>query len=285
MCYSFGWENVSSEQRAALMSLKVEGFSQKTRPADMRTLNYVGAFENISDKAEYGFLYRISMSDSELDNGSSTATLLQLIENKKRQPLLGDKLRLASALAQFLRDFHNVGWLHKDFNFNNILFFNIQDSEQSSSLILATQVLERSYVVGLQESRLGGKTWHTVGSASSANFQDYQHSEYARTGRYRAIYDYYSLGLILLELGFWQSLHGWFRSQRYSTMSLNEFRQELIKTRVPFLGVGLGAVYRNVVHFCLRGTMDSAEDLDINILEDFAKNVIEPLKELADLHI
>lgn len=91
--------------------------------------------KNTNDKAGYGFLYRIPMSGPKLD--TSTATLLQLIEGKKRQPLLGDKLRLASALARFLGEFHNVGWLHKDFNSNNILFFNIQDSEESSSPILA----------------------------------------------------------------------------------------------------------------------------------------------------
>lgn len=283
MCYSPGWEKVSSEQRAAIMSHKAEGFSEKTRPAGIRTLDCVGTFENItSDKAGYGFLYRIPMSGPKLD--TSTTTLLQLIEKKERRPLLGDKLRLASALAQFLEDFHNVGWLHKDFNSNNILFFDIQDSEQSSSPILAKQVLERPYVVGLQQSRLGGKAWHTAGPASNDS-QDYQHPEYARTGRYRATYDYYSLGLLLLELGFWQPLHGWSRNLKCIEMSLEQFRQELIKTHVPLLGAVLGVVYRDVVHFCLRGTMDSPEDLDINILQDFAKNVIEPLKELAEMHI
>lgn len=72
----------------------------------MRTLTCVDAFENVSDKTRYDFFYRIPMSDLELDDGFSTATLLQLIENKKLQPLLDDKLRLASALAQFLGDFH-----------------------------------------------------------------------------------------------------------------------------------------------------------------------------------
>lgn len=33
MCYSPGWEKVSSEQRAAIISHKAEGFSEKTRPA------------------------------------------------------------------------------------------------------------------------------------------------------------------------------------------------------------------------------------------------------------
>ncbi|KAI4169214.1 MAG: hypothetical protein LQ343_005876 [Gyalolechia ehrenbergii] len=285
MNYSPGWEDVSPEQRAIMMSLKAQGSSQKTEPARMRTLECIGVFENTGDKAGYGFLYRIPTSDRELSIEPSTATLLQLIENKKRQPLLSDKLRLASALAQFLGDFHSAGWLHKGLNSNNILFFNIQDGEQSSSPILATQVLERPYVVGLQESRLGGKFWHTAGPASSADFQDYQHPEYARTGRYRATYDYYGLGLILLELGFWQPLRGWSRSQRYSRMSLEEFRQELITRHVPFLGAGVGAVYRNVVLYCLRETRDSSEDLDTKILEEFAKNVIEPLKELAEMNI
>lgn len=285
MYYSPGWENVSPEQRATMISLKAQAFDEKTRPAGMRTLGCIGTFENIGDKAGYGFLYRIPISDPQVDIGSSTTTLLQLIENKKCQPLLGDKLRLASALAQFLGDFHNIGWLHKNFNSNNILFFNVKVSEQGNNPILATQVLERPYVVGLHESRLGGKNWDTAGPASSVHFQDYRHPEYARTGRYRATYDYYSLGLILLELGFWQSLRVWSRSPRCLRMDLSEFRQELVERHIPYLGVAVGAVYRDVVHFCLSGIMDSSEDLDIDILKDFAKNVVEPLKELAEMHI
>ncbi|KAL9100714.1 MAG: hypothetical protein Q9163_003940 [Psora crenata] len=285
MCYSPGWEKIPPDQRAITMSLKAEGFSQITRPAGIRTLECVGTFENTSDKAGYGFLYRVPMTGPEADDGSSTATLLQLIENKKRQPLLGDKIRLASAIAQFLGDLHIIGWLHKDFNSNNILFFNGQVSEQGRSPILATQTLERPYVVGFQESRRGGKNWYTAGPASSGDFQDYQHPEYARTGRYRAPYDYYSLGLILLELGFWQPLRGWSRNSRYSRMGLTEFRQELVKNHVPFLGAAVGVVYRDVVHFCLSGAMDSSEDVDSRVLEEFAKNVAEPLKELADIHI
>lgn len=46
MIYSDGWENVSPEQRAIIMSRKAEGFSEKTRPAGMRTLSCIGTFEN-----------------------------------------------------------------------------------------------------------------------------------------------------------------------------------------------------------------------------------------------
>lgn len=233
-------------------------------------------------QAGYGNLYRIPICDPEVDIGSSTKTLLQLVENNKRfQPLLSDKLRLASVLAQFLGDFQSVGWLHKNFHSDNILFFNIKSSELDHSPILATQILEQPYIVGFQESRLGGNTWHTAGSTGSANFEDYQRPEYARTGRYRAAYDYYTLGLILLELGLWQPLRG----PRFSTTTLPEFRQKLLQTREPFLGPMVGALYRDVVHFCLSGTMESSEDLNINVLEAFAKNVIEPLRKLAALDL
>lgn len=285
MNYSPGWEHVSPEQRTIVMSLKAQGFSKKTKPAGMKTLDCIGTFENTGDTAGYAFLYRIPISDPEVDISSSTATLLQLVEDGNCQPLLGDKLRLASALAQFIGDFHSVGWLHKNFNSNNILFFDIKDRKQGSSSILTTQVLERPYVVGFHESRLGGKSWHTAGPANSADFEEYQHPEYARTKRYRATYDYYSLGLILLELGLWKSLGVWSRSPRCLRMDLSGFRHELIERRIPYLGVAVGAMYRDVVHFCLSGAMDSSEDLDSGMLEDFARNVTEPLKELAETHI
>ena len=285
MTYSSGWENVSPEQRAIMMSLKAEGFSNKTERADMRMLGCIGTFEDTGEKPGYGFLHRVPICDPQADINSSIATLLQLVENKNCQPLLGSKLWLASALAQFLGDFHNIGWLHKNFYSNNIIFFDVKKSEQESSVFLSTQALQQLYVVGFHESRLGGQYWDTAGSASNADFQDYQHPEYARTKRYRATYDYYSLGLILLELGLWQPLRVWATRPSCRKMGLVALRKDLIETWVPFLGIKMGAVYRNVVHFCLSGSMDSSEDLDISILEAFAKNVIEPLKDLAEAHI
>ena len=285
MTYFFGWENVSPEQRAAVMSLKVEDFSDKTERADMKMLSCIDTFENIDEKAGYDFLYRVPICDSQAHIDSFVATLLQLIENKNCQPFLGDKLWLASAFAQFLGNFHSIGWLHKNFYSNNIIFFDVKKSEQKSSVILSTQAFQQMYVVGFHESRLGGKYWKTVGSASNADFQDYQHSEYARTQRYRATYDYYSLGLMLLELGLWQPLRIWATSSQYRKMDMIALRKDLIETYVSFLGIKIGAVYRDVVHFCLSESMDSSENLDIDILEVFAKNVIEPLKDLVEAHI
>ena len=289
--YSSNWEKVTPEQRTTVMALKAQGFSETTRPAArMRTLECIGFFEDTEEKDGYGFIYRIPEPEPGGDYASSTKTLLQLLrqpyENKQQQrPLLGDKFRLASALVQFVGDFHNLGWLHENFHSNNILFFNVNTSGKKSFTI-PSQDLDQPYVVGLHKSRPGGKLWITTGPTPGSHFQDYQHPECLRTGRYRAAHDYYSLGLVLLEIGFWLSLRVWSKSPQYSGMDLEQFRQELVKNCVPRLGVEMGAVYRDAVQFCLDGTIDeNDEDLDVTTEESFARKVIEPLEELKTAFI
>jgi hypothetical protein len=68
-------------------------------------------------------------------------------------------------------------------------------------------------------------------------------------------------------------------------MSLNEIRQDLLQTKVSRLDVETGVVYRDAVHFCLSETMNSSEDLNRNVLDIFARNVIESLKDLAETYI
>lgn len=51
-----GWENVSLDQRAIMINLKAYGFSKKLKPANMRTLDCFGTFENIDNKASSCFL-------------------------------------------------------------------------------------------------------------------------------------------------------------------------------------------------------------------------------------
>lgn len=280
MKYSTGWERVPPGERAYIMSLKAQGFSERTRPAGMRTLTCVGAFEyNNGEEAGYGFLYRIPLREPTKDITSSTATLLQLIE-KKCQPILSDKLRLAYVLAQFLQDFHSIEWLHKNFNSNNILFFNVEKKALETGAILSPKDIERPYIVGFHDSRLGGENSFTT-ARSDSPYQDYQHPEYAKSGRYQATYDYYSLGLVLFEIGLWCPLHGCTNER----MGLIDIRQNIINFQVPYLGVAVGTVYRDVVHFCLSGGGKSTGDLDLDTLREFGEKVVEPLRELAEMNI
>lgn len=294
MSYSPGWEKIPPKQRIAVMARKAQGFSGKTRhAARMRTLDCIGVFENTDEKAGYGFVYQIPVSEAEMKLNPSSTTLLQFFTplqkdgRQQRQPLLGDKFRLASMLAQFLWDFHSVGWLHENFNSHNILFFDIQNCG-TSSRFLSSQALGRPYIVGLHKSRPGGESWYTEGPSSGASAQDYQHPEYCHGERYRAVFDYYSLGLVLLEIGFWRPLRVFWESPEFQgmkTLKKDKFRQALVEHYVPRLGTVVGAVYRNVVDFCLTISTDSREDFDTTAMMKFAEKVVEPLEELAKMPI
>ena len=290
MSYSSQWEKVPPEQRTIIMALKAQGFSEEARPAArMRTLDCIATFEDPDEKAGYGFVYRIPESDVGTKFPPSIMTLLQFLTQPQasvyHRPLLGNKFRLASALARFVGDFHNVGWLHGSFNSNNVVFFNIGNRELGS-YTLPAEVLGRPYVVGLHKSRPGGRVWETTGPGTNAVFEDYQHPEYLRTRRYRAIHDYYSLGLVLLEIGFWRALCVWSESPKCLKMSAVEFRQELLERYVPRLGAEMGAAYQDVVKFCLDQPVDDdGDDLDIDTETVFTEEVIEPLEELARMPI
>lgn len=53
---------------------------------------------------------------------------------------------------------------------------------------LPSEILGQPYVVGLHKSRPDGAAWQTEGPVLSGDrgLQDYQHPDYARTGRYQS---------------------------------------------------------------------------------------------------
>ena len=297
MYYTPAWKDIPLKQRTIVMGLKAQSFGLESKPPNLRTLDCIGAFQDTGKRTGYGFVYRLPVPKLEAQIAASTTTLLQLFAQSytnprqhQHRPLLGDKFRLASMLASFLREFHTIGWLHENFHSNNILFFHIKKMDESNHI-----PLDQPYIIGLHKSRPGGNAWHTEGP-SGAKFQDYQHPEYLRTKRFRLEYDYYSFGLVLLEIGFWRPLWAWSKQERCQKMNLAEFRQELVENYVPRLGAEMGAVYRDVVHFCL-STSDSAVtnqesdgssecgDPDGVAFKLFIENVIEPLEELLRVSI
>lgn len=292
MYYCSRWENVSPEQRTLVMALKAQGFSENNEASGIRTLNCLGTFETIKGKAGYGFAYQIPMSGSR-EEIPPMATLLQLLKRpnqsrnqSKGRPDLGDKFKLASTLAQFFEGFHRIGWLHENFHPNNIVFFNGEKEKRArGTLFLEHWALDRPYIVGLNKSRPGGNSWETDGPESN-DFQDYQHPEYASTKKFRPAYDYYSFGLVLLEIGLWQPLQTWTEKGDFERMDLDETRAALVERYVPRLAAEVGIVYRDVVKFCLSDGVDSSkEGLDTAILEVFSKNVVDPLRDLGEISI
>jgi hypothetical protein len=79
---------------------------------------------------------------------------------------------------------------------------------------------------------------------------DVQGSGGRAISRYRAIYDVYSLGMVLLEIGTWQTIQSFYPRGAASDI---DFGKLLLQKVVPRLGVSMGENYMNAVRKCLEG--------------------------------
>ncbi|RYP70031.1 hypothetical protein DL771_005722 [Monosporascus sp. 5C6A] len=175
MRHTPAWDNVHPEQRKLVVGLKAKSLSVAPKPSSLRTLECIGAFEEDGDNAGYGFVYRYPEGKE-----SDPTTLLQrLVEGKRNletHPFLGDKFQLAFALADFLKEFHTIGWLHENFNSHNVLFWESPTNNDANELTISHE-LRKPYVVGLHKSRPDGSFWQTDGPVPDEDLQDYQHPE------------------------------------------------------------------------------------------------------------
>ncbi|OCK78363.1 kinase-like protein [Lepidopterella palustris CBS 459.81] len=282
--YSPKWTGMSIDQRKLLMQLKAEGFGIRPKPRGLKILDCIGFYE---DAYGYGFVYPIPDQYCHSNARKPTTLLALLVKDATRdtidmQPLLGAKFKLAAALAVSLMELHMAGWLHENISSKNILLFGIDPK-----LPVLTESLQDPYLMGFQKSRPDSETWYTDGPSEDA-IRDYQHPKYSREARYTAAFDFYSMGLILLEIGLWTPLAYW--SNKKPTATPEELRSFLISKYVPRLGQKMGRAYKDAVLTCLNGTLEEGSDVPApseghEPLLQFIESVVEPLEELAALPV
>ena len=104
---------------------------------------------------------------------------------------------------------------------------------------------------------------------------------YVTNKRFRLEFDYHSLGLVLLEIGLWDTIARMNKS--FKAASPQELREKLIAKRIPLLGHCVGRTYRDAVLACLhkgcRKSGDQASDSEM-ILE-FERIVLKALRQLV----
>ena len=109
------------------------------------------------------------------------------------------------------------------------------------------------YIVGFNHCRQDKKDAFTTGPSKDKNQAPYQHPDYKLGGtsiRFRPQFDYYSIGLVLLEIGMWQTLED-LASESLGSFPPTQLRDLWITKTVPRLGATMGAMYRDAVRLCL----------------------------------
>ncbi|KAI0968147.1 hypothetical protein F4678DRAFT_203827 [Xylaria arbuscula] len=220
---------------------------------------------------------------------------------------LDDRLRLAYSLASAVFEFHKMNWLHKNISSYNVLFFNegIESyaiNDEDSTNINADNDnadddidgtvhkvnLDHPSLIGFSHSRPGNADYsNKMHSAEEALFA-YRHPDYAgadaanlaSASGYLAEYDYYGLGLVLLEIGLWHPL---WEMVQVSTTERSRMRTELRRRWVPLLVPSVGEAYAKAVDDCLSGKLSrsGAAPGKESVDEAFEGLVLRPLGRLA----
>lgn len=240
------------------------------KPANFPVLQCLGTFHK-PDKQRFGIVY-------DFPSGSVASVrlhkLLLLYKKQEIYPDLAQKFGLAKILASAVCNYHASGWLHRNISSNNVLFFMKTDAKWDLDLA-------KPYVIGFHHSRKAGPHEYTEGPETLNSQQEYQQQEYQHPDyrevqrRFRKAYDYYSLGLVLLEIGTWSSLRNIYSKQK--TLSPHQLREEYLKRCDNDLVKTMGPIYASVTRRCLRfGEGRETED-DSRAQLDFQIDVMSQL--------
>lgn len=160
-----------------------------------------------------------------------------------------------------------------------VQFDGCTDSTGTLDIGLKT-TLQEPYLVGFDHSRLDMETAYTSGPSRHQAQKPYQHPDHQESkwsSRFRPEFDYYSFGVVLLELGLWKPVEELVLAHT-SGGSSTQSKKDLVRDIVPRLGSAMGALYREATEACLNGSLASS-DTAIQPSELFEQLVVYKIQQ------
>lgn len=240
--------------------------------AGFRALSCIGFFHDPAHSSfnlVYSYPPRTSGS---WDRVCSLVELLgrNLLKDKTKTIInVEDRMRLAFDLATVVYKFHKVGWLHKNVSSYNVILFMANGKPHATGFLQHSDFtlvdLSSPYLIGFSHSRPSSTSEYSTKMTEklSSKLRAYHHPKYADIDNiyqsYKPEYDYYSLGLILLEIGLWKPLHDLMHPRKGRV----DAWKHLLSRRVHLSVESMGATYAKAVEVCLDGSLDDrGEEVD-----------------------
>ena len=230
-------------------------------------------------RSRFGIVYQLP-PEAQNTIPISFLTVLKRTKARTLQPSLTQRYKLAATLVSHLLSFHRGGWLHKGISALNIICF--PNAFPSIAASLSTP-----YFIGFNHSRVNDDNAY---SSLSGPEMEYQHPLYARNAvsdadnstnpivRFRQEFDYYSVGMVLMEIAFWTPLRS--ITEKFEG-SRKEMFEKLLERYVPLVRMYMGDTYGAAVQYCL--TMYVEEQKEKYSPEDvrdrFNENVVMPISK------
>lgn len=218
----------------------------------MRVLSPIGYFHDVKSRA-FALAFHIPLhAKSSGDQTTEVLTLRKYMEETQRsnlsRPSLAERLKLARCIASALARIHKASWLHKNISAFTIILPCPKRPDRPTTPIPVP------YIIGFNHSRPDDPESFSDDSQYSLAVTDYRHPEYLQGRdrvRYQIKFDYYSLGLVLLEIGIWRPLDRLTKGKR--DLKPKDLARFILEECVPQLDFYVGVSYRNVVSRCLTG--------------------------------
>lgn len=222
-----------------------------------------------------GLIYRLPDG---FDDGLHTLTTLEEIMAGKNnlRMTIDQRYALAHMLASSLHALHHIDWLHRRISAVNIIVF--YDRSRS----LGDVSTENFYLLGFAQSRNHFEEHETEGNETDEEHEYYQHPLYfSKSEDFHAAFDYYALGILLIELGCSQLMKPLCERLQLDIdlVKRNAFSNgKLILDELEFIA---GKRYRSAVQACLNivanqidaSLVDSTSLVDDNFRERVLNNL------------
>ena len=234
-------------------------------------LTSAGFYHDVA-KLSFGIVYYLpprqskpSLSISDKEKPMNLRDIISKIKSRTQRPSLDQVFGTALKLVNVVLTMHKASWLHKNISSYNIIFF-------PNRFHSIAEAMTEPYFIGFSYSRLNLETAFTQGPNKQL---EYQHPEYlSGPKRFCQEYEYYSVGLVLLEMSLWLPLEAITEGIRGTP---TEMLSVLLKEKVPKLKTYMGSAYEEAVTTCLKGDFGGSSN-PAEVREAFERKVLLKIK-------
>ena len=258
------------ERVNAVTTLRSRGVTRDIFPI----LQCRGYYHDVS-KFEFGIVYDLPPLAKNTDP-ITLAQAIKLTASRLAQPSLTQKFVLAKILVSYLLDFHRAGWLHKGISALSVICF-------PEAFPAIAESLSAVFFIGFSNSRINKPSAFTDPSRVE---KEYQHPLYLSNDkpyvgedgdrsplRFRQEFDYYSAGLVLLEIAMWKPL---MELTHKIPGGPEGVRKEILNTFIPVVKTYMGDKYGEAVCCCLTA-YDGQDKSPSEVRNAFYEKVVVPL--------
>ncbi|KAM0798968.1 prion-inhibition and propagation-domain-containing protein [Usnea florida] len=226
------------------------------RPLGISVLHCIGYLDQNINVT--GYVFRIPQ---DAQPGQTPVTLHQVLTRTTKPndiPDLGERFDLAKALISTVFEIHNIGWMHKNINSKNVLFWPKLNTKDEPNL-------RRPYLIGFDISRPNQPGEVSEKPLSRPEDDLYRHPDYKgpQARSFQPSFDMYSLGVMLYEIGLWRNV----AQQRQSSgsrpsLQTHRLDPDFIEKMVMSGPIGdlkryMGIRYGDAVKACLSRDFDA----------------------------